>query len=74
MSEIYIKQMLGDQLGGWPMLTNKENNFSSIELINRITKFKNLAIFSVEVGANPKNTKYNIIKVKQLSKKSQYFE
>ena len=62
-SDVYMKQVIDDQLGGWPMLTSKENTLSPIDLVNRISKYKNLFFMPVYVGANPKNTKLNIIRV-----------
>jgi hypothetical protein len=58
-----MKQVIDDQFGGWPMVNSKENPLSPIDLIKRISKYKNLFFMSVYVGANPKNTKLNIIRV-----------
>jgi len=62
-SDIYIKEFINDQLGGWSMLNDKDNNLTPFDLINRISKYKALTFMPVYVGANPKNTKLNMIKV-----------
>ncbi len=62
-SDVYLKQIINDQLGGWPLLSNKDNAYSALEVMKRINKFKYLTIMPIYVGANPKNTKVNLIKV-----------
>lgn len=58
-----MKEIINDQLGGWPMFNDKENSLTPFELIGRISKYKTLAFMSIYVGANPKNTSLNIIRV-----------
>ena len=45
------------------MFNDKENSLTTFELIGRISKYKTLAFMSIYVGANPKNTSLNIIRV-----------
>ena len=63
-SDVYLKNIIDDELGGWPLISNKDSAFSSLELINRLSKYKSVPLFSVIVSPNPKNTRKNIIKVK----------
>ena len=46
-----------NELGGWPVLTGKDNELSSVELMTRLNKNGILTVFYVGVGSDPKNTK-----------------
>jgi hypothetical protein len=58
-----------NELGGWPVLSGKDNELSSAELMIRLNKNGILTVFYVGVGSDPKNTKSKKIKVYKLSYK-----
>ena len=55
--------ILNNELGGWPLLTNKENSLTTIEIMNRLNTFKLSGIQSIYVGTNPKDPKARVIRV-----------
>jgi hypothetical protein len=61
-----------NELGGWPVLSGKDNELSSAELMIRLNKNGILTVFYVGVGSDPKNTKSKKIKVYKLSYKIAY--
>lgn len=64
LSDGYVKSIIKNELGGWPLLDNEENNLSSLELLKKITKYGVASVFNLIVGVDPKNTRVRRIKVK----------
>ena len=62
-SENYLLEILNNELGAWPLLTNNENSLSTLELMKRIHKFKLSSILSFNLINNPKNPDFKTINV-----------
>ena len=63
LSSAYINKIIDQELGGWPILTNKENIFTSIELLTKISKYDTIGLININVAPDPKNTSIKRIKV-----------
>lgn len=64
-SERVLLEILNTKLKGWPLLTNKENNLTILDLLNRVNKFQLPFFQTIYIGTNPKNTKAKIIRISQ---------
>ena len=63
LSDSYLKSIINQEFGGWPILTNIENTLSTTELITRLFKYNVNPLFYVYVYSDPKNTNVRRITV-----------
>lgn len=64
-SESYLVDTINTKLGGWPLLTSKENPFSTEKILSNLARLNIHPFIEIVVTTNPKNRQQKMIKLRQ---------
>jgi hypothetical protein len=56
-------EIINNEFGGWPMLINNDSSLSMLELMVRLSYYKQSLFFTLDVGSNPTSARTKILKV-----------
>lgn len=63
-TEPYVKKLLNDEFGGWPLSSGSTNSLSPLDLLKRINKYGFLRFANIGISPNPDDPLHYVIKVK----------